>query len=103
MWSLGVASVLKAYSNILESSEKKETTLCIEVGILNFYSMTNLSINTEIGEIRSFNRLSNDDLGIFKIDEDEHPTFSLYTHTTIRKRPGWLIFRKCSFICLCWI
>lgn len=58
--------ILKVYNVNLENSENEEATLCIEIGILNYYARTNFLINTEIGEIESSNRLSNDDINIFK-------------------------------------
>lgn len=60
-------NVLKLYDpNKLENLEEG-TDLCVEIGLLNYYSTTtNFLINTEIGEIRSLNRLSNDDIAIFK-------------------------------------
>ena len=60
-------NVLKVYNpNKLENLEEG-TDLCIEIGLLNYYSTaTNFLINTEIGDIRSLNRLSNDDIAIFK-------------------------------------
>ena len=51
---IGVLKVYNAYN--LENLEKEETILCIEIGILNYYSTTNFLIITEIGEIQSSNR-----------------------------------------------
>jgi hypothetical protein len=60
--------VLKVFTNNLENLEKLEkvgTALCFEVSILNYYSTTTFSVNTEIGEIRGFNRFSNEEIIIF--------------------------------------
>lgn len=57
--------VLKVFTNNLENLEMEGTNLCFEVSILNYYSTSNFSVNTEIGEIRSFNRFSNEEIAIF--------------------------------------
>lgn len=62
-----IISVLKVYNaQSLENLEKEGTTLCIEVGISNYYSTNNFLVHTEIGEIRSFSYLSQEDIAIFK-------------------------------------
>lgn len=59
--------VLRVYNpDKLENIEKEGTSLCIEIGVLNYYSTANFLINTEIGEIESYNRLSNDDINILR-------------------------------------
>lgn len=59
--------VLRVYKpNQLENIEKEGTALCIEIGVLNYYSTANFLINTEIGEIESYNLLSNDDVNILR-------------------------------------
>jgi hypothetical protein len=42
------------------------TTLCFEIGISNYYSMTNFTINTEVGKIRCVNYLDNNEIADFK-------------------------------------
>jgi hypothetical protein len=60
-------NVLKVYnSDTLNNLVNEGVTLCFEIGLLNFYSTTNSLINTEIGEIQSVNRLTNDDINLFK-------------------------------------
>jgi hypothetical protein len=60
-------NVLKVYNtNTLDKVVREGVTLCFEIGILNFYSTTNFMVNTEIGEIQSSNRLTNDDINLFK-------------------------------------
>lgn len=60
-------NVLKVYNtNTLDNLVNEGVTLCFEIGVLNFYSTTNFMVNTEIGEIQSVNRLTNDDIDIFK-------------------------------------
>jgi len=59
--------VLKVYNiNNLDNLEKQEITLCFEIGLLNYYSTTNFIINSEIGEIQIIDRLTNDDINLFK-------------------------------------
>ena len=52
--------------NNLDNLEKQEITLCFEIGLLNYYSTTNFIINSEIGEIQIIDRLTNDDINLFK-------------------------------------
>jgi hypothetical protein len=60
-------NVLKVYNtNTLDNLVREGVTLGFEIGILNFYSITNFMVNTEIGEIQSANRLTNDDINLFK-------------------------------------
>jgi hypothetical protein len=60
-------NVLKVYNtNTLDKVVRDGVILCFEIGILNFYSTTNFMVNTEIGEIQSANRLTNDDINLFK-------------------------------------
>ena len=60
-------NVLKVHNtDTLDYLVKERVTLCFEIGILNFYSTTNFMVKTEIGEIQSVNRLTNDDINIFK-------------------------------------
>lgn len=58
---------LKVYNtNNLDNLENEGITLCLEIGVLNYYSTTNFLINTEIGKIQSFNLLTNDDINLFR-------------------------------------
>jgi hypothetical protein len=60
-------NVLKVYNtNTLDNLVREGVTLGFEIGILNFYSITNFMVNTEIGEIQSANRLTNDEINLFK-------------------------------------
>lgn len=60
-------NVLKVHNtDTLDYLVKERVTLCFEIGILNFYSTTNFMVKTEIDEIQSVNRLTNDDISIFK-------------------------------------
>jgi hypothetical protein len=60
-------SILKVYNNNnLDNLENEGITLCFEIGVLNYYSTANFLVNTEIGEIQSVNRLTNDDINIFR-------------------------------------
>jgi hypothetical protein len=53
-------NVLKVYNtNTLDNLVREGVTLGFEIGILNFYSITK-------GEIQSANRLTNDDINLFK-------------------------------------
>jgi hypothetical protein len=59
-------NVLKVYNtNNLGNLENQGVTLCFDIGILNYYSTANFLVNTEIGEIQSFNMFTNDDINRF--------------------------------------
>ena len=60
-------NVLKVSNiNNLDNLEKQDITLCFEIGVLNYYSKPNFLVNTEIGDIQIINRLTDDDIDLFK-------------------------------------
>jgi hypothetical protein len=62
MISRFLINALKLYNkDNLENLEKARLSLCFEIGVLDYYSRTNFSINTEIGEIQNISRLTDDD------------------------------------------
>ena len=52
--------------NNLDNLEKEDITLCFEIGVLNYYSKTTFLVKTEIGDIQIINRLTDDDINLFK-------------------------------------
>ena len=77
-----IISRLKIYDiTKLNNLEEEQVTLCFEFGILNYYSPTIFLLKTEIGEIQSYNILSDEEIAIFR------NSFISFISTLLRIKP----------------
>jgi hypothetical protein len=50
---------------MVKNLNDKETTLCFEFGVLNYYSTSRFSVDTEVGNIHNINLLTDDEIPMF--------------------------------------